>query len=273
MKSIKIAAAITNSQIGCIKQNLEKIEHFSKLASDNSVSIICFPEMNITGYSNSTKILDYAETIPGAVTDKIIKLAIKYNITILAGLAEKDINDRKVFISHIAAKPDESFEVYRKLHLGPPEKKIFTHGNSLPLFKSSGVCFGIQLCYDSHFPELSTYMAINGADIIFFPHASPNGSSKQKYHSWLRHLTARAYDNSIFVIATNQTGSNSINNFPGIAVVIEPSGNVLSNDITGDEGILIAQLDENLLKNIRNHQMKYFLPNRRSNLYRQLFQS
>ncbi len=67
---------------------------------------------------------------------------------------------------------------------------------------------GIQLCYDAHFPELSTRMAVNGADIIFMPHASPRGTPSQKLTSWLRHLTARAFDNGVFIVACNQNGDN-----------------------------------------------------------------
>ncbi len=64
-------------------------------------------------------------------------------------------------------------------------------------------------------------MAVKGAEILFLPHASPRGLAIDKHRSWMRHLTARAFDNSVFVVACNQTGYNGKGlTFPGNAVVL-----------------------------------------------------
>ena len=55
---------------------------------------------------------------------------------------------------------------------------------TVPLFDVHGITLGIQLCYDAHFPELSTRMALDGADVIFMPHASPRGTPSKKLDSW-----------------------------------------------------------------------------------------
>ncbi|MCD4804147.1 MAG: nitrilase, partial [Desulfobacterales bacterium] len=205
--------------------------------------------------------------VPGPATKEIVKLAESENVAILAGIAEKDSNG-KIFASHLIIKPYEPPSVYRKLQISPPERTIFTPGNKIPLFEFQGVKFGIQLCYDAHFPELSTHMAVNGADIIFIPHASPRGTPDEKFKSWMRHLPARAYDNSIFVIACNQTGENGKGlSFPGVAMIIGPSGGVLSKDLSGKEGILVYDLKVDEINRVRNHRMRFFLPNRRPELY------
>ena len=84
----------------------------------------------------------------------------------------------------------------------------------------------------------------------------------------MRHLTARAFDNSVFVVACNQVGKNTNGlDFPGIAVAIEPSGNILQKNTSGREGMMIADLKADVLATIRDHKMRYFLPNRRPELY------
>ena len=134
--------------------------------------------------------------------------------------------------------------------------------------KANNLTFGIQLCYDAHFPQLATSMAVKGADLIMIPHASPRGTSSEKYQSWMRHLTARAFDNGIFIAACNQTGENGIGlSFPGVAVIIGPDGNIISKYIENKEGLLISKLSGEKLEAIHNHRMKYFLPNRRDDLY------
>jgi N-carbamoylputrescine amidase len=113
-------------------------------------------------------------------------------------------------------------------------------------------------------------MAVQGADIIFIPHASPRGSSQEKYQSWMRHLTARAFDNGIVIAAVNQTGDNTRGLiFPGLALVIGPDGNIISKFIDPNERLHIVDIDLDLLDRVRSHRMRYFLPNRRTDLFDQ----
>jgi len=267
MKNIRIAAVISNSPVGQISQNLVAMTRRVEEAKKKHAAIICFPEMNITGYSTRKKIVDSAQLVPGSVTNVLADLAKKENMIILAGLAEKD-NQGRIFACHLVITPQGLSGVYRKLHIAPPERKILSAGKDIPLFEALGVKFGIQLCYDSHFPELSTRMALKGADIIFFPHASPRGTPEDKFSSWMRHLTARAYDNGLFVMACNQTGENNQGlSFPGIAMALGPSGNVIDKDANGEENMMIIDLKGSDLAAVRNHKMRYFLPNRRSDLF------
>jgi N-carbamoylputrescine amidase len=114
-------------------------------------------------------------------------------------------------------------------------------------------------------------MAGLGADILFFPHASPRGTPSEKLSSWMRHLTARAFDNSVFVVACNQAGDNGEGlSFPATAVVLGPSGDLLARDTSGEEGLLVVDLKASLLAHVRRHRMRYFFPNRRPDLYRRL---
>ena len=270
MKDIRVAVVVSDSPVNKIGHNLEQTARWIKIAKNRGASIICFPEMNITGYSIRTDISDTAESVPGPASDKLLNLASKENIVILAGVAEKDETGH-IFASHLVIKPYEDIGVYRKLYIAPPELPIYTPGDKIPLFETQGVKFGVQLCYDAHFPELSTHMAINGADIIFIPHASPRGTPDEKFKSWMRHLPARAYDNSLFVIACNQTGNNEKGlSFPGLSLIIDPSGNIIKKNVTGEENIIVADLKADDLNRVRNNRMSFFLPNRRTGLYKRL---
>jgi predicted amidohydrolase len=84
----------------------------------------------------------------------------------------------------------------------------------------------------------------------------------------MRHLTARAYDNGLYIVACNQIGDNCNGLvFPGNAVVIDPSGNILDTKLDDSEGLLVADLTAEALEHVRGHRMRYFLPNRRPDLY------
>ncbi len=267
MKDIRIAAVTMNSPVGETDGNISRTEKWIKKAADAGASIICFPEMNITGYSSNDQIAATAETSDGQAVQKLLRFADQDNMVILAGIIEIDDNGC-LYATHLSIQPGGNMDIYRKLYLAPPEKGIFTAGSSIPLFEACEIKFGIQLCYDAHFPELSTFMAENGTDVIFMPHASPRGTPEEKYISWMRHLPARAYDNSLFIIACNQLGENRKDlHFPGVIMALNPSGSVIKKKLTDKEAMIIVDLKSDDLEKVRNHRMRYFLPNRRPELY------
>ena len=267
MKDIRVAVVVCNALVGDTQANLKKLTDYVHKASQAKADIVCFPEMNITGYSNHPDIRNLAQEIPGPISDSLSEIAARTDCSILAGMALKT-KDESIFAAHMVAMPNGQLGVYRKCHIAPPEKKIYTPGNSIPLFRHSQTNFGIQLCYDAHFPELTTRMANDGAEIIFMPHASPRGFAVHKQRSWMRHLTARAFDNSVFIVACNQTGANGKGlTFPGNAVVLDPAGNIIGQCLHGRETMLVVDLKADTFEKIRNNRMHFFLPHRRPELY------
>jgi hypothetical protein len=57
--------------------------------------------------------------------------------------------------------------------------------------------------------------------------------------------------------------------FISILVVVGPSGNVLQEETAGSEGMLVTDFKAEELSVVRDHKMRYFLPNRRPELYEQ----
>jgi predicted amidohydrolase len=267
MKDIRIAAVIMNCPVGRVQDNLDRMAGWVRTAKKQAADLVCFPEMNVSGYSTRDEIKDSTETVPGPISQFILAMARESKIVILAGMAEKDAKGR-VFASHLVVTPQGLAGIYRKIHIAPPEGKVFTAGNTIPVFEIKGLKLGIQLCYDVHFPELSTRMAIDGADVIFMPHASPRGTPQQKFTSWMRHLPARAFDNGLYVVACNQTGNNQSGlNFPGLSVILDPAGRIIKKNTGEKEGMVVADLKAEELEKVRGHHMRYFVPNRRPDLY------
>ncbi|MCU0560918.1 MAG: nitrilase [Desulfobacterales bacterium] len=266
MRSVRIAAAVFNAPLGQTTENLERTEHWAAAARAEGAALVCFPELNVTGYGLAERVKAVAEPVPGAVTESLCDIARRQAIVILAGMAERDAGGR-TFASHLVVSPEGVGGVYRKLHIAPPEESLFAAGDRAGLFEAAGVRFGVQLCYDAHFPALSTRMAADGADLIFMPHASPRGTPGEKRSSWMRHMPARAYDNGVFIVACNQTGANGAGmTFPGVAVAIGPDGRVLADYVNDREGLLIAELKAEDLAAVRGHPMRYFLPRRRTDI-------
>lgn len=268
MTSLKIAIIIQNSPPGAFDANLDKTLHFTKLAAENNARIALFPEMNLTGYLTGSKILKIARSANDKNLTRITKQCSKYNITVMSGLAEQSGSGR-IYAAHLVFNPDGSIGKYRKIHTAPFEKEYYSSGDKIEVFEIDGFRFGIQLCYDAHFPELACAMALKGADAVLIPHASPRGTCEEKYNSWLRHLTARAFDNGMYIAACNQTGDHTKGlSFPGIGLFIGPDGHVIESRTDGKESIFFITIEKNVLERIRSHKMRYFLPNRRNDLFK-----
>lgn len=267
MKDVRVAAVCMHSETADIDGNLAKTEAFADKASNMDVDIICFPELSLTGYTLNAPGRICFDFSFGRAVERVLDVARRKGLLIIAGIAEP-AGGRRPFITQIVAGPSGLLGSYRKTHLSPKEKGKYSAGDKIDLFFYKGVNFGISLCYEAHFPEIHTVMALKGADIIFIPHASPRGSPAEKNQSWLRHLPCRAFDNAAFVVACNQVGNTQEGySFPGIVMVFDPIGRLMGH-YTGDhEEMVVVDLRERDLAEVRNHSMKYFISHRRPELY------
>ncbi len=267
MKNIRIAAITCEAIVGEIDRNLATTIEWTRKAKAAGAALVCFPELNITGYCNREEMAEIALPVPGPVSRKLTRLSEGEGIVVLAGMAEHNPQGMP-FASHCVFTPDGRVQTYRKVHTAPPEKETYSPGDTIEVFTIGAITFGIQLCYDAHFPELSAAMTDKGAEVIFIPHASPRGDAEEKHHSWMRHLTARAFDNSVFVVACNQIGDNCNGlHFPGNAMAIGPSGELITKDTSPQASMLIADLNAADLDAVRTHPMRHFFPHRRPELY------
>ncbi|WP_104371459.1 nitrilase family protein [Desulfocucumis palustris] len=270
METTRIALVQMQAETGKIESNINKIRNFTSSAARQKVDIICFPELCVQGYHRE-QTPPLAEPVPGKSSLAISRLSREEGVIILAGIAEKSPLN-KPYITQLLAFPDGRVEIYRKTHLGRSEMPYFSRGEVLPVFSWEKARLGVQICWDLHFPEVSAILSLKGAEIIFAPHASPTIVGDRR-DIWLKYLSARAYDNTVFLAACNLVGGDGTGqSFCGGTMVIDPKGNVLAEDFNGGESMLIADLDSALLNKIRRRESgsmrhSFYLEGRRPELY------
>ena len=270
MRDLLVAAVRMHSEPGEVDKNLERMESFAHEASERSAGAVLFPELSVSGYTlkEPEKIYDLARS--RRILEKIVRMAHDARLIIMAGMVGI-LQEGRPYISHVVAGPNGLLGVYRKTHLSPPEKEKYREGDSLDVFHERDLTFGLELCYESHFPEISTVLCLKGAEILFMPHASPRGNPEEKMRSWLRHLPSRAFDNGVFVVACNQVGKTREGlSFPGVILAIDPQGRIQESYTGNEEKMVFVELKAETLHETRSHRMKYFLPKRRKELYKDL---
>lgn len=95
MQNLKIATTQFESRNGDKIYNLSVIEKLCHRAAEAGAQVICFHELCITAYGHLRKLsreqlFELAEPVPtGISTTELVSIAMRYNITILAGLLKK----------------------------------------------------------------------------------------------------------------------------------------------------------------------------------------
>lgn len=264
------------SMIGETERNIQNIIHLAEVANKQDISLLCFPECALNGYSPNDA-AEIAHTLDSLWVKKLRECSMDLGMTLLVGMVEQRTGGHRPYISQVILSPGEEPQVYRKVHLGRSELEYFSSGDHFPIFSAHGALFAVGICWDWHFPETAAIYSLKGAEILFAPHASPLVAGNRK-EIWLRYLGARAYDNSVYIGACNLTGSNGRSKqFSGGALVIGPKGDLFDQTQIGNDGILMATLSAERINHIRRPERSsmrdsFFLADRRKELYHELIE-
>lgn len=272
----RIGLVEMESIVGETERNFQRIIHLAEAAKKQEISLLCFPECALDGYSPQDA-LELGNTIESTWISRLRECSQDLGITLLVGMVEHGTDQLKPFISHAILSPEAEPAVYRKVHLGRSELAYFTPGDHFPVFSAHGTTFAVGICWDWHFPEMAAIYSLKGAELLFAPHASPVIAGNRK-EIWLRYLGARAYDNSVYLGACNLIGTNGRSKqYSGGSLVIGPKGDVLNESFFKEEGILATTLSAeriNLLRRPDRTSMRdtFFLADRRKELYHELLE-
>lgn len=299
MDKIKISTAQFEHRSGDKDFNLSKIESLAAKAAAKGSDAIAFHECSVTGYTfarhlSKGEMLDLAEFIPdGSSVIRLTQIASKYNIVLLAGLFEKDIED-KLYKTYVCVDKNGLVAKHRKLH--PFINSNLTPGDGYCVFDLFGWRCGILICYDNNIIENVRATVLLGASIIFMPHvtmctpstrpgagfvdpklwgnreADPTSLRLEfdgmKGREWLmKWLPSRAYDNGIYVVFSNPIGMDDDQLKNGCSMIIDPYGDIIAECRTLGDDSVSAILTLEKLKQSGGYR---YIKARRPDLYKNI---
>ena len=288
MNNIRIATAQFENKSGDKEYNLSVIEKLSQAAANDGAEAIAFHECSVTGYTfarhlSREQLLDVAEPIPGGQSvNRLIDIAKKYNIAVLAGLFEKDADD-KMYKAYVCVDKNGLVAKHRKLH--PFIHPDLVPGNQYTVFEINGWKCGILICYDNNIIENVRATALLGADIIFMPHVTMCTPSPRpgagfvdpelwinretdptslraefdglKGREWLmKWLPARAYDNAVYAVFSNPIGMDDDQLKNGCSMILDPFGDIIAECRKLGDEYVIAVCNEEKLKNAGGYRYR-----------------
>jgi len=237
---------------GAREQNMARAEQMIREAAGKQAQILLLPEVFhelffITDLNS--RYFDMAEPIPGPITEAMQKLARELEVVIVAPIYERV--GRSVYYNSAAVIDADGslLGVYRKNHIPLNtifyEKLYFKPGNlGYPVFDTRYGKVGLLICHDRHYPEGARALALNGAEIVLIPSATPDKSLSRKV--WEKELCAHAIFNEYFVAGLNRTGQEGNYFYYGHSVAFDPTGEMVAQAGT-DEEVLIVDCDLDLI--------------------------
>src|ERR1700760_281264 len=175
MESLRVATVQFENKSGDKSFNIGVIRRLTAQAAESKCNIVAFHECSITGYTFAQrltyeKLLNVAEPVPnGPSTNELVNIAKEHNISILAGLFEKD-EEGKIYNTYICVSAEGMIAKHRKIH--PFISRYLSPGNAYTVFSLNGWKCGILICYDNNVLENVRATALLGAEIIFMPHVT-----------------------------------------------------------------------------------------------------
>ncbi|MFW5754062.1 MAG: carbon-nitrogen hydrolase family protein [Marinilabiliaceae bacterium] len=253
---MKVSAIAMESIPGDLPANLNTLESHLSEAAKTDTELCVFPELNLSGAFASIDDVDAFLKHNPDPTSTCRHLSEKYHLSYTAGWPVAE-NGRFYLVQFLFEKGMLAGS-HKKTHLTGKEARIFDPGNKMNVFACNDTVIGMQLCLESHFPEISTIQARKGAQILAIGFASPRESGTKKMERFLRFLPARAYDNNCFVVAANQSGPTPWGKpFAGISLICSPKGEVLDQSTQhGQEAT--SELDMNQIEKIKQSDMGWF---------------
>lgn len=271
---VKVAAAIPAVKVADCVFNASQTEKQILEADEKGVQIIVFPELNLTAYScgdlfGQRLLLEQAEMALMQVMNNTRQLDIISIVGMPVLLNSSLLNCAVVFQKGkiLGVVPKSYLPNYKEFY----EQRWFVSADAYPntmtvrlcgqvvpcssqlLFDTPDVCFGIEICEDVWAPvPPSSYLALQGAEVIFNLSADTENISKHQYLcSLLAQQSARCLSGYVFSSCGFGESTTDVV-FAGNALIYENGSLLAKNDrFSFDEQLVISEIDVDRLRTER----------------------
>jgi len=237
---------------GRLEENLKRVEEMVSKASQEKCQMIILPECSDLGWTHPSA-RELAREIPGETSDRLCQAARRNNVTVVAGLTERE--GSRIYNSAILI--DQSGKIllkYRKINVLGIEQDICSVGNMLSVIETPLGTIGVNICADNFSDSLAIghVQARMGAHFIFSPSAwaveADHDSIKHPYgEEWARSYSELSRLYQIAIVGVSNVGWIEAGPWKGRKVIgcslaIGPDGKVLAKGPYGPDAEALISL-------------------------------
>src|SRR5213595_3801858 len=239
---MRLALAQTNTVVGDLDGNADKIRQRLAEAKDRKADLVVFPELAVTGYPPEDLLL--RPSFVHAAQAKAAELAREARgVVALIGVPWFE---RDLYNACAVCAAGEIKTIYRKRFLPNygvfDEDRYFAPGRDLVLLEHGGTLVGPTICEDMWQPgPPATELALAGAQVLTNISASPFHVLRDREREEM--FATRARDNACFVAFCNAVGGQDELIFDGHSLVLDEDGHVLARAAGFEEALLVADIE------------------------------
>lgn len=285
MRTVSVAA----TQMACTwdrSANIDRATQLVRAAASGGAQIVLLQELFETPYFCIEQKGEHLQLASGREDNALLQhfqsLAAELEVVLPISWFERAGNS--FFNSVCMIDADGSvLGYYRKSHIpngiGYQEKTYFSPGDTgFCVWDTRYARVGLAICWDQWFPEAARIMALQGAEVLFYPTAigsEPNNPALDSSGHWQRTMQGHAAANVIPVVASNRIGTevattdSSLSlSFYGNSFITDHTGALLQSADSQSEAVLVSDFD---LDEIDAYRTEWGLfRDRRPDLYRDL---
>jgi deaminated glutathione amidase len=227
---------------GSVKANLAAcVDLIDRCVEATGAEVLVLPEAASTGFTPGVSpeaLWDLVSEVPGPVIEPVQEAARRLGVHVVFGTYERGAERGTVYNTAAVVGPDGAvLGRYRKTHLFCGEDWV-TAGDRAVVVDTPLAKLGLIICFDGDYPELSRIEAVLGAEVICRPSALLRSAD-----IWELTNRARAYDNHVFVVAANATGTDPAGViYFGNSMIVTPIAEVVARGAS-HAGWVSARLD------------------------------
>jgi N-carbamoylputrescine amidase len=258
MRTVTVAA----TQMACtwdIPGNIARAESLIRKAAAEGAQIVLIQELFEAPYFCQDQIGDFFDMAKPFENNPLIahfsRLAAELKVVLPISFFEKA--GQTYFNSVAIVDADGTvLGLYRKSHIpdgpGYTEKYYFSPGDTgFRVWQTKHARIGVGICWDQWFPEAARAMALQGAELLFYPTAigsEPQDPTIDSAAHWQRVMQGHAAANIMPVIASNRIGTEPGRKgteltFYGSSFIADQTGNKVAEADRTSEAILTATFD------------------------------
>ena len=257
MRRFRLAVAQVAPVLGDMEKNLALHEKVAREAISQSINLLVFPELSLTGYFLKDQVTSVALAGEDPALDALRHLS--HRVAMVIGFVEEAPGHR----FHNAAAYLEGGEIrhiHRKVYLPTygifDEQRYLAPGEGIRAFDTALGRMAILICEDLWHPAAVGIAAWDGAEIILCPSASPGRGLGQREpfqnsSTWERVIRAYGDLFTCFVVYANRVGYEDGACFWGGSEVVGPTGASLAKACYLQEDLLVAEVDAGAMRRAR----------------------
>ncbi|BFT63156.1 nitrilase-related carbon-nitrogen hydrolase [Pseudomonas moorei] len=238
MPPLIIAAAQSSSIAGDLAGNIARHQRFIKVAAEQGVQLLVFPELSLTGYERGVA-AELALAPDAAALQPLRDFAQEVGVTTVVGMPIRLSDTAPVLIGALVMGADGSLGVYSKQHLHLGEEVVFAPGYGGETLLVGADTIALAVCADFTHASHAAAAAEQGADV----YAAGVLITEKGYGPDTGLLKGYAQTHSMVVLMANHGGATGGWESAGRSAIWSANGSLVAAAPGTGDLIVIARRD------------------------------